>query len=233
VLLARVIAIAIAVVVPLATARAHDPIATRVTWNGEVGRIVRARCVSCHSEGGRGPMPLTSYREARPWATAIKEEVLTRRMPKWHAARGYGAFSNDPSLSPFEIALIAAWADGGAPEGAAAETTVKPGEERARQARVPPGAREIPFKCGGPLPAGTLLAVRPALATGASTGFALVLPERVEVLVWIRDFDPDFATTYWLRAPIALPPGSRLISYNLRPYPGRSCSVLLTMAPLR
>lgn len=229
----RAVAIAMALVVTLVTASAHDPITTRVTWNGEVGRIVRARCVSCHSDGGRGPMPLTSYREARPWATAIKEEVLTRRMPKWHAARGYGAFSNDPSLSPFEIALIAAWADGGAPEGAAAETAVKPGDEQARQARVPPGAREIPFMCEGTLPEGTLLAVRPALATGASTGLAVVLPDRVEVLVWIRDFDPDFTTTYWLRAPIALPPGSRLISYNLRPYPGRSCSVLLTMAPLR
>lgn len=229
----RAVAIAMALVVTLVTASAHDPITTRVTWNGEVGRIVRARCVSCHSDGGRGPMPLTSYREARPWATAIKEEVLTRRMPKWHAARGYGAFSNDPSLSPFEIALIAAWADGGAPEGAAAETAVKPGDEQARQARVPPGAREIPFTCEGPLPEGTLLAVRPALATGASTGLAVVLPDRVEVLVWIRDFDPDFTTTYWLRAPIALPPGSRLISSNLRPYPGRSCSVLLTMAPLR
>ena len=52
--------------------------------------------------GGRGTMSLTTYEEARPWARAIKEEVLTRRMPKWHAVRGYGDFTNDPSLSPFE-----------------------------------------------------------------------------------------------------------------------------------
>ena len=58
-------------------------------------------------------MSLAVYEDARPWAKAIKEEVLTRRMPKWHAARGYGDFSNDPSLSPFEIALIASWADAG------------------------------------------------------------------------------------------------------------------------
>src|SRR5918999_1436471 len=97
--------------------RAHDPITTKVTWSGEIARIVEARCVGCHAPDGRAPMALTTWEEARPWAKAIKEEVLTRRMPKWHAARGYGDFSNDPSLSPFEIALIAAWADGGAPKG--------------------------------------------------------------------------------------------------------------------
>ena len=83
----------------------------------------------CHAAGGRGPMSLATYEEARPWARAIKEEVMTRRMPKWHAVRGYGDFSNDPSLSPFEIALIAAWADGGAPRG------TDGGRERPRRSR--------------------------------------------------------------------------------------------------
>lgn len=230
----RVAAISIPLLVTLATAGAHDPITTRVTWNGEVGRIVRARCVSCHSDGGRGPMPLTSYREARPWATAIKEEVLTRRMPKWHAARGYGAFSNDPSLSSFEIALIAAWADGGAPEGAKIETAAEHDQGQTREAVIPPGAREIPFKCGGPLPEGILLAFRPMLATGATTEFVVELPDRrVEVLAWIRDFDPDFATTYRLRVPIPLPRGSRLISYDAPRNPAGACSMRLTMAPLQ
>ena len=73
--------------------------------------------MTCHAPDGRGPMSLATYEDARPWARTIKEEVMTRRMPKWHAVRGYGDFSNDPSLSPFEIALIAAWADGGAPQG--------------------------------------------------------------------------------------------------------------------
>lgn len=60
-------------------------------------------------------------------AAAIKEEVLTRRMPQWNAARGFGAFANDPSLSPFEIALVAAWVDGGAPE------LLSPSEARSRR----------------------------------------------------------------------------------------------------
>jgi hypothetical protein len=60
-------------------------------------------------------MPLTTYEEVRPWARAIKEQVLTRRMPKWHAARGFGAFQNDPTLTPIEQAMIVSWVDGGLP----------------------------------------------------------------------------------------------------------------------
>jgi hypothetical protein len=43
-------------------------------------------------------------------------------MPKWSAAHGYGAFANDPSLTPAEMAVIAAWVDGGQPKGATAVT---------------------------------------------------------------------------------------------------------------
>jgi len=63
-------------------------------------------------------MSLVTYKDARPWARAMREEVLARRMPKWHAAHGYGQFANDRSLSPFEIALVVAWVDGGAVQGA-------------------------------------------------------------------------------------------------------------------
>jgi hypothetical protein len=62
-------------------------------------------------------MPLTTYAEARPWAKAIKEEVIERRMPPWQAVPGYGEFANDPSLSGRDLDLITAWVEGGAPKG--------------------------------------------------------------------------------------------------------------------
>ena len=96
---------------------AHDPITTKVTFAREVRAIFAARCVVCHAPGGSAPMPLTTYEEVRPWARAIKEQILTRRMPKWHAARGFGAFENDPTLTPFEQSLLVSWVDGGLPEG--------------------------------------------------------------------------------------------------------------------
>jgi mono/diheme cytochrome c family protein len=96
---------------------AHDPITTKVTFSREIRAILGTRCIGCHSAGGAAPMPLTTYDETRPWARAIKEQVLARRMPKWHAARGFGSFTNDPTLTPFEIALLVSWIDGGLPRG--------------------------------------------------------------------------------------------------------------------
>jgi hypothetical protein len=89
-------------------------------------------------------MPLTTYEETRPWARAIKEQTLTRRMPKWHAARGYGAFSNDSTLTPFELSLIVSWVDGGLPEGvkgamaAVNARLLAPGPLVVREVRAPP-----------------------------------------------------------------------------------------------
>src|ERR1043166_5943376 len=110
-------AIGIAWALLISGVSAHERITTKVTWAREIAPIVLTRCTPCHVPEGRAPMSLATYEDARPWAKAIKEEVLERRMPKWHAVRGYGDFANDPSLSPFEIALIVAWVDGGAPKG--------------------------------------------------------------------------------------------------------------------
>ena len=62
-------------------------------------------------------MSLLTYESARPWAKAIKEEVLNRRMPPWGAVKGFGDFRDDPSLTQDEITRIAEWVEGGAPEG--------------------------------------------------------------------------------------------------------------------
>ncbi|HSB12740.1 MAG TPA: hypothetical protein VLM38_24845 [Blastocatellia bacterium] len=62
-------------------------------------------------------MSLATYDEARPWAKAIKEEVLERRMPPWRAARGYGEFRNAMVLPQHDIDLLVNWVEGGAPKG--------------------------------------------------------------------------------------------------------------------
>jgi hypothetical protein len=110
---------ALGVLTPVA---AHDPITTKVTFDREVRAILQARCARCHAPGAPAPMPLTTYEEVRPWARAIKDQILTRRMPIWDAAHGYGAFANDPSLTPLEMAMIAAWVDGGQPRGSRGST---------------------------------------------------------------------------------------------------------------
>src|SRR5499433_4370741 len=95
---------------------AHDIITTPVTWNREISRIVYSRCVACHREGGAA-FALTEYRETFPWRTAIKEEILERRMPPWGAVKGYGDFRNDQALTPEQLELLTSWSQGGSPEG--------------------------------------------------------------------------------------------------------------------
>jgi hypothetical protein len=110
-------AAALTAILLAATLRAHDPVPSTISFAREIRALLADRCVSCHSSTGSSPMPLTTYDEVRPWARAIREQVLSRRMPKWHAARGYGAFINDPGLTPYEQAVLVWWLDNGMPEG--------------------------------------------------------------------------------------------------------------------
>ncbi len=86
--------------------------ANEPTFNRDVAPLLYAHCVKCHHPGDIAPMSLLTYKEARPWAAAIKEAVITRKMPPWKADEHYGEWSNDARLSNAEIATIAAWANG-------------------------------------------------------------------------------------------------------------------------
>src|SRR5690349_3606561 len=86
------------------------------TFSKDVAPILHQRCAECHRAGEPAPMSLISYQEARPWAKAIKQAVLARKMPPWLADPHYGVYGNERRLSDQEIQTIAAWADGGAPE---------------------------------------------------------------------------------------------------------------------
>lgn len=94
----------------------HPRITTTLLWVKDIAPILQRRCFTCHSPNNLA-MSLTTYNEARPWAVAIREEVLTRHMPPWAAVAGYGRFQNDPSLTQGEWDLLVAWVDGGAPSG--------------------------------------------------------------------------------------------------------------------
>ncbi len=93
------------------------PAAADVTFTRDVAPILHAKCVSCHRPGEAAPMALRTFAEARPFARAIKERVVARKMPPWPADRAIGAFVNDPSLTDREIATIAEWVDSGAAQG--------------------------------------------------------------------------------------------------------------------
>ena len=87
------------------------------TYHRDVAPILQKNCEGCHRPGEAAPMSLTSYKEVRPFAAAIKEAVTLRKMPPWFADPHYGTFSNDRSLSQSDIDTLVAWAKNGAPEG--------------------------------------------------------------------------------------------------------------------
>ncbi len=91
--------------------------AKTVTFSKDVAPILFKNCADCHRPGELAPMSLLSFKDARPWAASIREKVVSRVMPPWHADEHYGKFSNDKRLTQQEIDTIAAWVDQGAKEG--------------------------------------------------------------------------------------------------------------------
>jgi hypothetical protein len=87
------------------------------TFYKDVLPILQERCQECHRAGEIGKMPLMTYQQTRPWAAAIKESVLLKKMPPWFADPHYGKFANDRSLTQDQIDTLTAWAEHGAKEG--------------------------------------------------------------------------------------------------------------------
>jgi hypothetical protein len=87
------------------------------TFNKDVLPILQKNCQACHRPGEIGPMSFLTYEETRPWAKAIKEAVLIRRMPPWFADAQIGHFANERRLSDADIRTLVDWVDRGAPEG--------------------------------------------------------------------------------------------------------------------
>jgi hypothetical protein len=101
--------IAAAALLPAAT--------TKVTFYQDVLPVLQKNCQNCHRPGESAPMSLLTYAEARPWAKAMKQAVLSRKMPPWFADAKHGSWANDRSLAEADRNVLIAWADSGAREG--------------------------------------------------------------------------------------------------------------------
>ncbi len=186
---------------------AHDVISTNLTWTREVSRIVYHRCAACHRERGSA-MPLMSYEDVRPWAKAIRDEVLSRRMPPWDAVKGVGDFRDDQSLTQPEMDVLVGWVEGGAPEGNPIYLPDPPAPSRSKPL-LHKGAMEL--RQSLTLDRGlTLTGIEPA---GPIELAALLPDQTVERLIWVRDFHPKWKRAYELREPLPLPRGTQLLLY--------------------
>jgi peroxiredoxin len=87
-----------------------------VTFYRDVLPILQTNCQECHRPGAAGPFALMNYKQAVNWADDLKEYTRERKMPPWKPVDG-PAFHNERKMSEKDIRTLAAWVDGGTPEG--------------------------------------------------------------------------------------------------------------------
>jgi hypothetical protein len=189
---------------------AHDIITTPITWDREISRLVYERCASCHRDGGLA-FSLMNYAAARPWAVAIKEEVLERRMPPWGAVKGFGDFRNDKALTPEQLELIVSWVEGGVPEGEAKDLPADP--------KFDQGSPRAPLR--GSIAVSGEFQLRKDLSLDALLPKTIpddatfqITAERpdgsIEPLLWFEHYHAKFAHPFLYRNPLQLPAGTRI-----------------------
>lgn len=190
---------------------AHDIGSTPITWNREISRLVYDRCASCHRPGGTA-FSMMQYADVQPRAVAIRDAVLSRRMPPWGAVKGFGNFRNDQALTQEQIELVNRWIADDLPRGnnrralPPAPTFVDP-----PPAAVPPNA----FRISGP----TILDRAVALdglfpehvTPDQSLRIVAVLPDgRTQPLVWLHGYDQRVPHLFLFKDVLLLPQGTKI-----------------------
>ena len=89
----------------------------QVSYSETIAPMLLKSCFGCHQPGEIGPFSMSRYSKVRGWSEMIREVVLTKRMPPWHADPHYGEFSNDRSLTIQEKQQLLAWIDADCPRG--------------------------------------------------------------------------------------------------------------------
>jgi mono/diheme cytochrome c family protein len=180
------------------------------TWNRDISRLVYDRCASCHREGGTA-FALMTYADVQPRAVAIKDAVLSRRMPPWGAVKGFGDFRNDQGLSQEQIELVTDWVNGGMRKGNNPNMLPEPPKfDTSAPAETVPDTRlalrgaltlDRPIVLAGLLP--------DDVPDGASPQIVATLPDgRVEPLLWLYEYRNRYRHPFLFRRPLQLPAGT-------------------------
>ncbi len=90
---------------------------SELSYAEHIAPILKKRCVTCHTKGGIGPFPMSSYKKVKGWSEMMEEVIITRQMPPWHADPNVGKFAEDQGLTAEEKATLLAWIASGAPRG--------------------------------------------------------------------------------------------------------------------
>ncbi len=101
------------------------PAVTPVPGNA-AALVMQRHCVACHRAAGSMPsIPLDGYEDAASHASAIRAQVVARKMPPWYADPEHSLpFGNDARLPAADLGTLVAWIDAGAPRIAFPKTAL-------------------------------------------------------------------------------------------------------------
>jgi hypothetical protein len=151
-----------------------------------------------------------TYVDAQPRAVAIKEAVLSRRMPPWGAVKGFGNFRTDRGLMQEQIELITRWVDSGARRGNNPRMLPKePTFQTLQPFSVPANA----IRVTGELELGKALTLDGLLPENVPSGRSIrvvaTLPGgSIEPLVWLYEYEDRYKHPFLFRTAISLPAGT-------------------------
>ncbi|MCS7026950.1 MAG: cytochrome c [Bryobacteraceae bacterium] len=172
------------------------------TFYQDVEPLLRKHCQRCHRPGEIGKMPLVTYAQVRPWAKAIREVVLRRRMPPWFAKSGSVKLANDPRLSDEEIAVIDTWVRQSAPAG-------QPGPATPQASSPPEEMWDIEWTMPRPIR---------VPARGELPYQFVILPEKIDHTRWV--------------SAVEIRPGARSVVHHVVAYLREPQSEWLRDAPI-
>jgi hypothetical protein len=178
------------------------PEGREVTYTRDVAPVLQRKCVGCHSPGEIGPFAMAGYDKVKGWSGMIREVVLDRRMPPWHADPHVGKFANDRSLTAEESNTLVQWIADGCPRGEGEDPLAAAGDPDAH-------AAESAAKDDAPTP--------PAWELG-EPDFVVRIPEQdvpATGAVDYRYIDSDFVVPrdMWLRSAVTRPGNPKVVHH--------------------
>ena len=100
----------------------QTPAPAPLTYWGSVAPIMESHCLSCHAEGGIGPMALASFADVKTHLGSVVAQTASRHMPPWlPETKACSPLAHSRAMTDDEIGTLKRWADAGAPEGTRAD----------------------------------------------------------------------------------------------------------------
>jgi peroxiredoxin len=93
-----------------------DPVS--ISYPDTIAPILQQRCLGCHQAGGIGPWAMDGHATMKAWAAKIRDAIMLKKMPPWHADPAIGEFAHSRALEIEEKKALIRWIDAGAPRGA-------------------------------------------------------------------------------------------------------------------